>query len=166
MAVLSFHCQCYKAGALKGIDAHNRRLHKKHIRNPDIDNNLSCNNRIYKAPVKSLYADCKALIQKKVIANGNRVRRDSNWIVECIFTFPEDLPLELLDSYNTLVLSYMDSRLGGNENLIEAVCHVDEIGRPHLHADYCLITSENRLSSKTLITRDFIKSIHDKLPLV
>ena len=74
MAVLSFHCQCYKAGALKGIDAHNRRLHKKHIRNPDIDNNLSCNNRIYKAPVKSLYADCKALIQKKVIANGNRVR--------------------------------------------------------------------------------------------
>ena len=60
----------------------------------------------------------------------------------------------------------MDSRLGGNENLIEAVCHVDEMGRPHLHADYCLITSENRLSSKTLITRDFIKSIHDKLPLV
>lgn len=31
MAVLSFHCQCYKAGALKGIDAHNRRLHKNHI---------------------------------------------------------------------------------------------------------------------------------------
>ena len=69
MAVLSFHCQCYKAGALKGVDAHNRRLHKNHISNPDID---------------------------KVIANGNRVRKDSNWIVECIFTFPEDLPLELL----------------------------------------------------------------------
>lgn len=166
MAVLSFHCQCYKAGALKGIDAHNRRLRKNHISNPDIDNDLSCNNRIYKAPEKSLYADCKALIQRKVIANGNRVRKDSNWIVECIFTFPEDLPLELLDSYNRLVLSYMDSRLGGNENLIEAVCHVDEMGRPHLHADYCVITSDNRLSSKTLITRDFIKSIHDKLPLV
>ncbi len=38
MALFSFHCQNYKAGALVGIDGHNRRLHKNHKSNPDIDN--------------------------------------------------------------------------------------------------------------------------------
>lgn len=165
MALFSFHCQNYKKGALKGIDGHNRRLHKNHISNPDIKTELSCNNRIYKKPKQSLYADCKKLIQKKVIANGNRVRSDSNWIVECIFTYPSDLPLERLDEYNNLILKYMSARLG-EDNLLEAVCHVDESGNFHMHADYALITCENRLSSRTLITRDFIRSVHDKLPIV
>ena len=52
-----------------------------------------------------------------------------------------------------------------NGNLVLAVAHCDE-GGIHLHADILLITEDNRLSSKTLITRDFITSIHDKLPLV
>lgn len=59
----------------------------------------------------------------------------------------------------------MASRLGEN-NLIEAVCHLDEAGLPHLHVDIILITDDNRLSSKTLITRDFITSVHDALPLI
>lgn len=41
MALFSFHCQNYKAGALVGIDGHNRRLHKNHKSNPDIDNERS-----------------------------------------------------------------------------------------------------------------------------
>lgn len=165
MAVLSFHCQNYKAGALHGIDGHNRRLHKNHISNPDIDNSRSCNNRIYKAPDISLHADCKKLIQKKVLANGNKVRKDSNWICECIFTYPAELPLERLDEYNALIIKYISARLGAS-NLVEAVCHMDEAGQPHLHLDYVLITEDCRLSSKDLITRDFIRSVHDKLPLV
>lgn len=165
MAVLSFHCQNYKKGALNGIDGHNRRLHQNHISNPDIKTELSCNNRIYKKPEHSLYATCKNLIQKKVIAHGNRVRSDSNWICECIFTYPSELPLDRLDEYNNLIIKYMSARLG-EENLVEAVCHVDEAGQPHLHLDYVLITSDNRLSSRTLITRDFIRSVHDKLPFV
>ncbi len=165
MAVLSFHCQNYKAGALRGLDGHNRRLHKNHVSNPDIDNTRTCNNRIYKAPEVSLYSDCKNLIQKKVLANGNKVRKDSNWICECIFSYPEELPLERLDEYNALILKYMSARLG-EDNLVEAVLHLDEAGLPHMHASFLLITPDNRLSSKTLITRDFIRSVHDKLPLV
>lgn len=165
MAVLSFHCQSYKKGALRGIDGHNRRLHNHHLSNPDIKTELSAYNRIYKIPKRSLYADCKKLIQKKVIANGNRVRCDSNWIVECLFTYPSDLPLERLDEYNNLVIKYMSARLGA-DNLVEAVCHVDEAGQPHLHLDYVLITTDNKLSSRTILTRDFIRSVHDKLPLV
>ena len=36
MALFSFHCQNYKAGALVGIDGHNRRLHKNHKSNLNI----------------------------------------------------------------------------------------------------------------------------------
>ena len=62
MALFSFHCQNYKAGALVGIDGHNRRLHKNHKSNPDIDNERSVNNIVYVAPKKNLYADCKAIV--------------------------------------------------------------------------------------------------------
>lgn len=48
------HCQNYKAGALTGIDGDNRRLHKYHKSNPDIDNERSVNNVVYAAPKKNL----------------------------------------------------------------------------------------------------------------
>ena len=57
MAKFSFHCQCYKAGQLGGIDKHNRRLNKNYISNPDIDLERSKENRIYIAP-KQEYLLC------------------------------------------------------------------------------------------------------------
>jgi len=162
MALFSFHCQNYKCGALVGLDKHNRRLNQNYG-NPDIDKERTHLNRIYVAPEKSLYADCKKRIYKEVIANGNRVRSDSNWICECIFSYPADFPIERLDEYNALIIKYMNSRM--HNNVVMAVAHRDE-GGIHLHVDIILITEDNRLSSKTLITRDFITSIHDKLPIM
>ena len=101
---------------------------------------------------------------KEVIANGNRVRSDSNWICECIFSFPAEFPIEELDRYNSLIIQYMNARTNGN--VVLAVAHCDEGGLNHLHLDILLITPEGRLSSKALITREFIQSIHDKLPIV
>lgn len=115
MAKFSFHCQCYKAGQLGGIDKHNRRLNKNYISNPDIDLERSKENRIYIAPKQSLYKDCKDIINKKVIANGGRVTKASNWICECIFSYPEELPIERLDEYNDLVIKYMGARLGADK---------------------------------------------------
>ena len=110
MAKFSFHCQCYKAGQLGGIDKHNRRLNKNYISNPDINIERSKENRIYIAPKQSLYQDCKDIINKKVIANGGRVTKASNWICECIFSYPEELPIERLDEmvkeYNNLADKY------------------------------------------------------------
>lgn len=165
MALFSFHCQNYKAGALVGIDGHNRRLHKNHKSNPDIDNERSTNNIVYVAPKKNLYADCKAIIKEKVIDTGHRIRKDSNWICECIFSYPEELPPDRMNDYFELIIKYMGARLG-KDNVIEAVAHCDEGGLNHLHLDILLITPEGRLSSKALITREFIQSIHDKLPIV
>ena len=123
MAKFSFHCQCYKAGQLGGIDKHNRRLNKNYISNPDIDTERSVQNRIYIAPKQSLYKDCKEQIEKRVVASGGRITKASNWICEAIFSYPEELPLERLDE-------------------------------------------DNRLSAKTLITRDFITSMHRIMPII
>ena len=70
-----------------------------------------------------------------------------------------------MDDYFELIIKYMGARLG-KDNVIEAVAHCDEGGLNHLHLDILLITPEGRLSSKALITREFIQSIHDKLPIV
>ena len=39
-------------------------------------------------------------------------------------------------------------------------------GLPHLHLDILMITEDNRLSAKTLITRDFITSMHRIMPII
>lgn len=165
MAKFSFHCENYKAVQLSGIDKHNRRLNKHYISNPDINKELSENNHIYIAPKKSLYKDCKEQIEKRVIAGGGRITKASNWICECIFSYPEELPLERLDEYNSLIIKYMGARFG-TDNIVMAICHTDEGGLPHLHLDLLPITEDNRLSTKTLITRDFITSMHKIMPVI
>lgn len=164
MAMFSYHCQCYKASQLGGIDKHNRRLNKKYG-NPDIDKDKSGNNHVYIAPKQSLYKDCKDQIDRRVVANGGRITKASNWICECIFSYPEELPIERLDEYNSLIIQYMAARLG-KDNILMAVCHIDEGGLPHLHLDIVPITEDNRLSAKTMITRDFITSIHRIMPII
>ena len=112
-AKFSFHCQCYKSSQLGGIDKHNRRLNE-HYGNADIETEKSENNRIYIAPKQSLYKDCKEQIEKRVVANGGRITKASNWICEAVFSYPEELPLERLDEYNDLIIKYMNARFNDN----------------------------------------------------
>lgn len=165
MAKFSFHCQNYKASQLNAIDRHNRRFNKKYHSNPDIDIARSHNNRVYVCPETSLYQDCKKKIQKEVIGNGGRVTKISNWVTECIFSYPEGLELNRMDEYNYIVLEYMEAYFG-KDNIIECVAHLDEGGLPHLHMDIVPITKDGKLSSKKLITRDFILSVHNELPKI
>ena len=167
MAKFSFHCQCYKKGQLCGIDKHNRRLNEHYISNPDIKTELSGENRIYIAPKQSLFKDCKEQIEKRVIAGGGRITKASNWICEAVFSYPEEFDIERIDEYNNLIISYMSARFG-SDNIVMAVCHRDEgggSGLPHLHLDIIPI-DEGKLSSRTLITRDFITSMHKVMPLI
>lgn len=161
MAKFSFHCQNYKSGQLGGLDKHNRRLNKNYS-NLDIDKERTEQNRIYIAPKQSLYMDSKNEIQKRVVG---RITKASNWICECIFSYPEELPIERLDEYNDLIIKYMGARLG-MDNIVMAICHADEGGLCHLHLDILPITAEGKLSAKTLITRDFITSIHKLMPII
>ena len=63
------------------------------------------------------------------------------------------------------VISYMGARIR-EDNIITAVCHNDEGGLPHLHLDFTPITEDNRLSSKSIITKEFIRSIHKIMPVI
>lgn len=160
----SFHCQCYKKENLAGIDKHNRRKNK-HYGNVDIDTERSKFNRVYITPDTSLYQACKKQIEERVLANGGRVTKASNWICESIFSYPEELPADRMDEYYGLILEYLSDKLGKN-NVIQAVAHLDEGHLAHIHIDCLMITNDNRLSSKSLITRDFIISVHDELPKI
>ncbi len=164
MAKFSFHCQCYKKESLLGINKHNLRKNK-HYGNKDIDTKRSVNNRIYISPDSTLYQACKKQIEERVLAKGGRVTKASNWICECIFSYPEELPKDRIDEYYGLILEYMASRLG-RDNMVEAVVHMDEGGVPHMHLDILTITKDGRLSSKELISKSFIISVHDELPKV
>lgn len=164
MAKFSFRCECFKSGEIGGLDKHNRRLNENYISNPDIKTELSEDNRIYIAPKQSLYKDCKEQIEKRVIAHGGRITKASNWLCECVFSYPDELPLERLDEYNDLIIRYMNSRF--DNMVVSAICHLDEGGLPHLHLDILPITEDNRLSAKTLITRDFITSMHKVMPII
>lgn len=164
MAKFSFRCDCFKAGQICGLDKHNRRLNENYISNPDINMERSRQNRIYIEPKKTLYQDCKEQIEQRVVARGGRITKASNWICEAVFSYADDLPPERLDEYNALIIKYMNARF--NNNVISAVCHLDEGGLPHLHLDILMITEDNRLSAKTLITKDFITSIHRVMPVI
>lgn len=54
------------------------------------------------------------------VANSSRITKASNWLCECIFSYPDELPIERLDEYNDLIIKYMGARLG-TENIIMAV---------------------------------------------
>lgn len=165
MAKFSYHCGCYKVGSLNGLDNHNRRLYKKHG-NVDIDKSKSYKNITFISPEISLYQDCKKKVEEKVIKNGGRVTKVSNWVCESIFSYPEELPLERIRDYFQIIVDYMAERLG-RENIVEAVVHLDEGScLPHMHLDSVLITKDGRLSSRDLINRDFIQSVHNELPII
>lgn len=164
MAKFSFHCENYKQGQLGGLDKHNRRLNK-HYSNNDVDLERSKHNRVYIAPQETLYKDCKKIIEEKVVANGGRITKASNWICECIFTFSEEFEISRLDEYNSLIISYFSKRFG-KEKILSAICHTDEGGLPHLHLDLVPLTDDNRLSAKTLINRDFITNMHRVMPII
>lgn len=164
MAKFSFHCQSFKKQQLIGIDRHNRRINK-HYSNTDIDVSRCKDNRIYITPDTSLYQMCKKQIEERVLAHDGRVTKSSNWICECIFSYPEELPADRMDEYYGLIIEYIADKLG-KENILQAIVHCDEGGLPHMHMDVVPITQDYRLSSKAMITREFITNVHDELPCI
>ena len=163
MALFSFHCQCYKKDALRGIYRHNHRLNVTYG-NKDIDNSISAKNIVYITPDTTLYQSCKKQIEERVLSTGHRVTKASNWICECIYTYPQGLEKDRVNEYFGLVLEYLADKVGRN-NLVSAVVHMDEAS-PHLHVDFLVITQDNRLSSKEVVNMAFITSIHNELPTI
>ena len=167
MGKLALHGMNHKKGGIGGIARHNERMGDNHD-NPDIDPTKTKDNFYLKKTQVSLYQDCKKEVER-IKANGGRLRSDQNWITE----FTVYAPLEPLKNkaeyevYFNVVYSFFAEKVG-HENIKSAVVHMDE-KTPHLHLDFMPIVRNDKgepvkLSSKEIMTRNFLFSIHDELP--
>ena len=167
MSKLALHGMNHKKGGLGGLARHNERMGDNHD-NPDIDPAKTKDNFYLKKPQVSLYQDCKNEVES-VKANGGRLRSDQNWITEFSVYAPKE-PFGSKSEYETyfnVVYSFFAEKVGP-ENIKSAVVHMDE-KTPHMHLDFMpLVRNEKRepvkLSSKEIMTREFLRSIHDELP--
>ena len=160
---LAMHGHNYKATALNGLDKHNRRFNKEYG-NLNINVARKEENILLITPVVSLYQDAKKRIEENVLVKGGRVTRASNWLTEFIIYGEPEMRREQAQKYFTLVVDYFAEKVG-RENIISAVVHGDET-HYHMHLDFTPITLDNRLSSKRIMTRQFLLSLHDELPKV
>ena len=159
---LAIHGHNYKATALCGLDRHNRRLNRDYG-NENIDKARRKDNLFLIAPKENLYQDAKKRIAEQVIARGGRVTKASNWVTEFVVYAPEALTMEQQKNYFQIVINYFAEKVG-HDNLLSAVVHVDEV-HPHMHLDFTPII-ENRLTSKRVMTRNFLLQLHNELPLI
>lgn len=163
MGVLALHGSNYKAGQLAALDRHNLRQNM-HYSNKEIDTNRTKENVILVRSENSLYQEAKSRIEKEVIPYQKRaIRKDANWITEFVVTVPEGIREHREESlrYCRAVIDYFGGRVGV-DNIVSAVVHMDET-TPHMHLDFTPIT-QNSLSAKKIMTRQFLQSLHDELP--
>lgn len=168
MSKLATHGTNHKKGGIGGLARHNERMGDNHD-NPDIDPTRTKDNFCLKKPTVSLYQDCKAEVER-VRANGGRLRSDQNWLSEFTVYAPQE-PLaskEEYERYFNTAFSFFAEKVG-NENIKSAIVHMDE-KTPHMHLDFMpLVRNEVgepvKLSSKEVMTRKFLFSIQDELPL-
>ncbi len=157
---LAIHGHNYKVTALSGLDKHNRRLNREYG-NTNIDITRKADNLILIGLKESLYRDAKQRIEEQVISYGGRVTKASNWICEFIVYAPENLSSEKTKDYFNTIVEYFSKNIG-KDNILSAIVHRDET-HTHMHLDFTPIIN-HKLSSKKVMTRNFLLRLHDELP--
>jgi hypothetical protein len=160
MSKLVAHMGRMKKGNMSGIEAHNKRLYKNHS-NADIDTSKSYLNYdlvtcsgsyldAYQAEMDKHYTGKKAPRKDAVLCN--------EWIFSAtseFFDMPEDEEKRFFES----CLEFMKTRYG---HVIYATVHKDET-TPHMHLGMIPLTSDGRLSNKSIFTRTELKNLHTAL---
>lgn len=146
--------QKIKSGAkdIAGVQIHNRRERKHSNSNPDIDFTKSGENYTLKE-TKLTY---NKAVQERV-QNGYKsqksIRKDAVLMCEVLFTsdkaFFERLSDEQERAFFADCYKFAADRYG-EENIISAVVHKDE-KTPHLHLDFVPLTTDGRLSAKSVL---------------
>lgn len=147
--------QKFSAGSIKGIEIHDRR-EKDRISHTNKDINWSKTGLNY-----DLHPQQNTNFQKAIklrIGQLNlpkAVRKDAVVMAQVLVTSdhyffmdksPEQIRGFFSDCYDFLVERY------GKENIISAVVHMDET-TPHMHFNFVPVTSDGRLSAKSILTR-------------
>lgn len=162
MGKLAIHGQSYKKGQLAALDRHNFRLNQNYS-NEFIDKTKTPDNVILIKPAGGLHKAAQRRLEEAVLPYAKRkLRSDANWVSEFVVTLPKEItqPQDIKKFYE-IVINHFAEKIG-TDNLLSAVIHMDET-TPHLHLDFTPIKN-HRLTSKDVMTRSFLLSLHDDLP--
>lgn len=163
-------CRVQKIGAPKdiaGIQIHNRRERSHSNTNPNIDHDRSKENYsitvtadqqgLHLTSIRSETSGkpYNALIDERIqkgYTGKKAVRKDAVRLCEALFTASGDFfdqhPEKTKDFFSVCV-AFAANRFGA-ENIIAATVHMDE-ETPHLHLDFVPLTSDGRLSAKSVL---------------
>lgn len=151
------------AGSVKGIQIHDRR-EKNGVShsNPDIDwSRTRQNYDVHFAQNKNFNAAVKKRIDQLNLKRA--VRKDAIVMAQFLVTSDHDFFTQLStteqkqffqDSYKFLANRF------GIENVISATVHLDE-RTPHMHFNFVPVTSDGRLSAKSVLTRQGLVKLQD-----
>lgn len=149
----------YTASQLCGLDRHNLRKASHHSTN--IDATKTDSNKILVGGVKPLYYEAKENIAKRV---HGRITKASIFVSEFIFTLPKGIPSSEAERYFSDCVQIL-GQVNNPENILQAVIHYDEPdAQPHMHLDFCPITTDGKLSRKKLFTRENLSKLQYGFP--
>lgn len=107
--------------------------------------------------------DPEAFVSSRIESLGlkRKPRENAVRMVEWVLTMPEEETNQkafFRAAYKALEKEY------GSDNVIGAWVHLDEPGaRPHMHFDFVPVTSDGRLSAKSLMDRTHLRQIHPRI---
>ncbi len=136
-----------------GVQLHNRRERNHSNTNPDID--FSSSNKNYTLLESKPNMTFNQIIDEKLKQNykGKKaIRKDAVKMCELLFTsdnnFFQNISAEKQREYFEDCFQFACNRYG-KDNIISAIVHLDE-HTPHLHIDFIPLTTDGRLSAKSL----------------
>lgn len=161
MAKMVAHMGRMKKGNMSGIEGHNKRLFKNHS-NQDIDTSKSYLNYDL-VNCSGSYLDAFNNEMNKYYTGKKAPRKDAVLCNEWIFSASNDFFQGISDSeekrFFESCVEFMKERYG---HVIYATVHKDE-STPHMHMGMIPLTSDGRLSNKSIFTRTELKSLHTAL---
>nr|APG79827.1 putative plasmid recombination enzyme [uncultured bacterium] len=161
MSYAVIHMQKLKAGGIRGIENHNERL-KTSRTNPDIDYERShLNKDLLAKDERTYYMRIKERIEELNLSKA--IRKDA--VVACGFictsdqAYFEGLFQAEKDRFFQASHDFLKERYG-ERNVISSKVHYDET-TPHLHCYIVPVTSDNRLSAKSIFTPKELRGLQD-----
>ena len=91
-------------------------------------------------------------------------RKNINHVVSLVFTCPADVKPEDEKKCLMAAANFMRRYIpfGGTQRMLLVSLHYDE-ETPHLHYDFCPVTSDGRLSAKDVLTKKLLQRFHADL---
>lgn len=165
MSFLVCHVQKFKSPDVRGMQIHNQResknsknkeidIERSHL-NIDLVNEGSINyNKKVKQIIEKGYKGTKAIRKDAVVMNSTLISSDRE--------FFKDMPREKQLEFFKESLNYLSEKYG-EDNIVSATVHFDET-TPHMHVCSVPLTSDGKLSAKTIFNRTMLKKLQTELP--